>query len=150
MAFYEIGHVSVAAAAGAAASTIMGSTTRESRIRELGTFNNAATAGNILIGRPANTPVQTGPTVGNPTDPDDAAATATAVASTWSTAPTTPTTVYRRIGLPASIAAGIVWTWNPGEEISLSKTAGVNMWLVWWNYGAGAISVQNQYAKWVD
>jgi hypothetical protein len=46
-------------------------------------------------------------------------AASTSVATSWGTAPTLAgTPVYlRRITLPATLGAGWVWAWNPGEEL---------------------------------
>lgn len=150
MAFYEVGFASVAATTGAAYSSFKGDTGASAFLRETGSFCNAATASSLLLGRPANTPVDTTTTVGNAVNPDASEAAVGRIASTWSTAPTTPTVVFRRILLPATIGAGIIWVWNPGEEIVTSKTAGTTNWVVWWNYGAGTGSVLNQYVKWVE
>jgi hypothetical protein len=147
MPFYEIGYPSVAAAAAAAYSTFKGDVAVSSFVREAGSFTNAATASSIILGRPGNTPVDTGTTVLNAVQADTQEATLARIASTWSTAPTVPTIVFRRINLPATAGSGIVWVWNPGEEIFTSKTAGPANWLVYWNFGAAAGSVLNQYLK---
>lgn len=150
MAFYELGMATVAAATAAPAATTQGATTVSAMVREIGEVCNAATASSVLIGRPANTPVGTGATVGSATNPDSSPASVVNSHSTWSTAPTVPTVVFRRVTLPAVIGAGIVFVWNAGEELFLSKTAGSNQWLVLWNYGAGTMSVLNQYMKWIE
>ncbi len=150
MAFYELGIASVAAATGAAYQTIHGTTTDVPRIRECGFFCNAATASPFSLGRPGNTPAASTSVLGKAIDPDTDAAATTNVDSAWSTAPTTPTIIYRLASLPATIAAGIVFVWNPGEEIVLSKTAGSNQWLVVWNYSGSTGSVLNTYWKWLE
>jgi hypothetical protein len=150
MGFYEVGIASVAAATVAPYQTLHGATTVVPRIREAGFFCNAATASPFSIGRPANTPTATTSVLGKAVDPDTDIAALTNVDSAWSTAPTTPTTIYRLASLPATIAAGIVFVWNPGEEIVLSKTAGVNQWLVVWNFSGSTGSVLNTYWKWTE
>lgn len=147
MAIYEIGAATVAAATGAAYSTVKGDTAKSAFLKETSAYCNAATASSVLLGRPANTPVDTTTTVLNAVNPDASSATSARHASTWSTAPTTPTVVFRRITLPATIGAGFIWVWNPGDEPVTSKTAGTTNWFVWWNFGAGAGSVLNQYVK---
>jgi hypothetical protein len=120
VSFYEIGIPSIAAGAGAAAITHQGATSAAARLREYGVFVTTAVVTSVLLGRPANTPVGTGPTLANAVDPDSSPASVVNTHTTWSTAPTTPTVVFRRISLPAVTGAGIVWGWNPGEEIVLS------------------------------
>lgn len=146
MGFYEQGVASVAAATVASYQTIHANA-QAARLREYGAFCNAATASPFLLGRPANTPVATTSVLFNAVDPDTDAVSVTNMDSAWSTAPTTPTVIFRRVALPATIAAGIVFVWNPGEEIVLSKTAGSNAWLVVWNYSGSTGSVLNTYAK---
>jgi len=148
MAFYEVGVASVAAATVAAYSDLHGATTVSAKIREFGAFCNAATASPFLLGRPGNTPVATTNALGNAVNPDSGVASAVNSGTAWSTAPTTPTVIYRRAALPATIAAGIVFVWNPGEEIVLSKTAGATQWLIVWNYSGSTGSVLNTYWKW--
>lgn len=147
MPFYEQGLASVAAATGAAYLTMHASTTDSARLREFGAFCNAATASPFLIGRPANTPVATTSVLFNAINPDTDTAAITNMDTAWSTAPTTPTVIYRRVALPATIAAGIIFVWNEGEEILMSKTAGSNQWIVIWNYSGSTGSVLNTYAK---
>jgi hypothetical protein len=147
--FYEVGILGAAAATGAAYSDLHGATTGAPRIREFGAFCNAATASPGWLGRPANTPVATTNALGLAVNPDSDVASITNAGSAWSTAPTTPTIIYRRWNLPATIGAGIVFVWDSGEEILLSKTAGSNQWLIHWNPTGGATGSQhNTYWKW--
>lgn len=151
MAFYEVGVASVAAATGAAYESIHGAATVLAKLRELGAFCNAATASPFWLARPANTPVATTSALGNAVSPDAEPVSVVNVDTAWSTAPTTPTIIHRRVTLPATIGAGVVFVWNPGEEIELSKTAGSNQWLVLWNPSGGATgSVLNTYCKWQE
>lgn len=146
MGWYEGGIASVAAAAAASYATLKGDTTRDVELDELAMYCNAATASSILLGRPANTPVDTTTVLLNARKPDSQVAALTRWGTAWSTAPTVPTVVFRRITLPATIGAGVVWVWAYGFGIDLSKTVGSTMWLVLWNFGAGAGSVLNCYA----
>lgn len=147
MGWYEIGKASVAAATGAAYLTYQGATTTDAEVVEIAAFCNAATASSFSIARPANTPTATSTTVFNAMNPDSAVAALSTVASTWSTAPTTPTVVFRMITLPATIGAGYVGTFPYGFGLRMSKTAGTTQWIVIWNFGAGTGSVLNTYAR---
>ena len=147
MAFYELGIASVAAGTGAAYQTVHGSTTTAVYIRECGHFCNAATASPYSIGRPANTPTASTSVLVKAVNPDGDVTGTTNVDSAWSTAPTTPTIIYRLCSLPATVGAGMVFVWNPGEEIWLSKTAGSNQWVTIWNYSGSTGSVLNSYWK---
>src|SRR5262245_28149473 len=100
MSFYEQGVASVAAATVASYPTIRASTTREAYLREYAAFCNAATASPFLLGRPANTPVATTSVLFNAVNPDAGVASTSNMDSAWSTAPTTPTVIFRRVALP--------------------------------------------------
>jgi hypothetical protein len=93
-------------------------------IRELGIFMGAATASTFGLGRPAAIGVTpTSPVLGQSNDPADVVAVgATAVA--WGTKPTTPTSsIYlRRVGLPAAIGAGVIWTFNEPLIVAISSS----------------------------
>jgi len=93
-------------------------------IRELGIFMGAATASTFGLGRPAAIGVTpTSPVLGQANDPADVVAVgATAVA--WGTKPTTPTSsIYlRRVGLPAAIGAGVIWTFNEPLIVAISSS----------------------------
>ena len=47
---------------------------------------------------------------------------------------------------PATIGNGVVWTWNPGEELIVP----VSSYLAFWNFGAATGSVLNMYVKWIE
>ncbi len=147
MSFFEIGKASVAAATGAAYATVHGATTVNPELLEIGFFCNAATASSCSIARPANTPVATTSSLLNAMNADAVQASLVNYDTAWSTAPTTPTIVYRLITLPATIGAGYVGVWQLGTGIQLSKTAGSHQWMVLWNFGAGTGSVLNAYVR---
>src|SRR3954468_13299108 len=81
-------------------------------IVEIGIFLGAATASTFGLGRPAAIGVTpTTPVTVQAMDPGDPAGTGT-TAVAWGTAPTAPTSaIYlRRVGLPAAIGNGVIWT----------------------------------------
>lgn len=127
---YEAGVAkTTGAAAGAIATAIAG--TRRASILELGIFVTTAVAGEVGIGRAANTAVGalTGVVV-QPGDPADEAGTATLTTSFATTQPTAPTNPMRRIQFPATIGAGAIWTWAPGE-LMIPASSLVNPFVVW-------------------
>lgn len=108
---------------------IIASATVSPKLMELGISQNAATAGVFGLGRPAaigvgpTTPVtviaedQNGPT----------GQTSSAIA--WgTTAPTVPTVFFRRVSCPATIGAGIIWTFPRGIILQISKT--IVVWII--------------------
>jgi hypothetical protein len=138
---YEVAVSTPAAAAAAAYCGLIGNGTRRVFLRELQVTVEAATASSVGVLRPNNTPVQTTTAVPQPEDPADAAA-AALLGTAWSTPPAIGANVFmRKIVIPATIGAGIIWTWpGAGSDKALVIAGGVNS-LVLWNYGGGAGSV---------
>ena len=105
------------------------------RLLEIGFFLVAATASVYGLGRPAaigDTP--TTPVDLLPEDPNNVIAAAvlqSAVA--WGTGPTVPAAFIRRISLPASVGAGVIWTFPTGLVIPVSGS------LVLWNIGTDSV-----------
>lgn len=144
-AIYTQGFSTVAAASGAPYCTFHTGSARVARIRELGLAVNAATASSFGLIRPANTPVASTSVLVLPEDPTDPAGTVN-VDTAWSTVPTIGTVFLRKFTVPAVIGNGVIWTWNPGEELIINLSS----YLVLWNFGAGAGSVLNGYIKLIE
>ena len=113
---------------------IRASSTNQPRVMELGANLGAATASTYGYGRSANSPTQTGGVAvlaENPNDPTGQSTCAVA----WTVAPTVPANFFRRVFLPGTIGAGIIYTFPRG--IILSAAAAT---LVQWNIAASAAS----------
>ncbi len=141
MPVYEASIRTPAAAAAAAYATINAGT-RSIKIEEIGIATIAATASSVGLGRPANTPVATGTVLGQQIDPNDVAALGS-VAGTWSTAPTAPTVLLRRVTLAAAIGAGVIWVPEDGAEWRISASGFITLW----NHGAAAGSILDIYCR---
>jgi len=133
MAIYSQGSNTTVATTTAPSFDIKASATNSPKIMEYGLNLGAATASTYGIGRPGNdgSVAQTAPVLlqaENPADP--AAQSGTAVA--WGTAPTVPAIFMRRCYLPATIGAGIIWTFPRGLTCAVSKG------IVNWNIAASA------------
>lgn len=142
---FEIGKASVAAATGAAYATLHTGANVAAEILEVGFFCNAATASSVELAQPANTPVATTSTLGNASNIGWNPTSTVNFDTAWSTAPTTPTIIYKMITLPATIGAGVIWTWPPGQFV-----LPVSKWLVLWNFGGGTGSILNCYFVWTE
>jgi hypothetical protein len=114
-------------------------------IREIGIFSTTAVAGEIGLGRPAAAGVgaATG-TLGQALDSADVAALTTLATSFATTQPTAPTNFFRRLQLPATVGAGIIWAWEPQEFI-----VPVSANLVLWQISAAAVTY-DCYVKWAE
>ncbi len=101
-------------------------------VYELSANLGAATASTYGYGRSANTPTQTTPVLVQAEDSGGSAGlTGTAVA--WSVAPTVPAVFFRRIFLPATIGAGIIFTFPRGLSLAAAGAS-----LVQWNIAASS------------
>jgi hypothetical protein len=132
------------AAAGPIVTLLTGSGSRVV-LRELGIFATTAVAGEIGLGKPAANGAGTATgTLGQPIDSADVAGLTTLVTSFGTTQPTAPTNFFRRMQLPATIGAGVIWVWEPQEfVIPISSN------LVVWQISAAAVTY-DVYAKWAE
>ena len=125
-----------AGTSGAAAWEIRtGSTPGRARLLEVGVFLAAATASTYGIGRPAAIGVTpTSPVDFLAEDPADVLASGVVQSAlAWGTGPTAPTNFFRRIGLPATIGTGVIWTFPKGIAISVSSS------IVLWNLATNGV-----------
>jgi hypothetical protein len=138
MAFYTLSVRTINAAI-ASCAELRTTTTDRIYLLEVGITINAATASVFGLGRPAAIGVTpTGPTVGLAEDLGDPAATGT-VATAWATAPTAPAQFFRRVSLPATVGAGIVWVFrrlviNVSSSVvlyNITANSVADVWFVW-------------------
>lgn len=125
MAIYSLALNSTVTTTGAAAMDILAASTNSPKIMEIGISLGAATASTYGIGRAANTPVQTSGIAvlaENPADPTGLSKLAVA----WGTAPTVPANFFRRIGLPSTVGAGVIWTFPRG--LTVASSAAMELW----------------------
>lgn len=140
MALYRVAIRTAATGAGAAIADLRTAAGDRAFIREIGAFVVTATASSVGIIRPATLGTTSTTTVPQAGDPADPAATAL-LGSVWSAAPTISTNVYhRRILLPATIGAGVIWTFGPRDLV-----VPVSSSLLLWNFGAGANAALDLY-----
>lgn len=125
MAIFSLCLNSTVTTTGAAAGDVRNATL-DASIMECGIQLGAATASTYGIGRSANTPTQTSPVTVLAEDVDRPAG-SSGMAVAWSVAPTVPTQFYRRASLPATIGAGMIWTFPRGLVLG----AGAASMLVW-------------------
>ena len=100
-------------AAGAVCEFLL-SGTHPVQLLEIGVSTTAAQACTIGIGRPAAAGITPGGIV-NLQHPAAGVAGSSALATSWGTAPTSPTTFWRRYSFPASVGASVVWTFPAGQ-----------------------------------
>lgn len=119
------------AAAGPIATLSTGAA-RDIRIFEIGITASTAASGEVGVMRPANAPAgPTGGQVGVAYDNISGAGVAV-TANAWTTAPTAGTGL-RRIVLPATIGAGVIWTFPEGIVLPTSS------YFVVWQYSTAIV-----------
>ncbi len=129
MAIYSLSQRTTATSSASASWEIRTTSANKPKAMEIGISQNAATAGVYGLGRPAAIGV-------TPTTPvtflDEAdgggPAGNTTAAVAWGTGPTVPTNFFRRLTCPATIGAGVIWTFPRGLGIPVS--ASIIIWII--------------------
>ena len=115
MAIYSFSQNTTITTTAAPSYSLLASSTNSPRLMEYGINLGAATISTYGIGRPGNDGsfTHSGGVVvlaENPGDPTGQTSTAVA----WGTAPTVPANFFRRVYLPGTAGAGIIWTFPRG------------------------------------
>jgi hypothetical protein len=127
MAIYSLANRTSATASAAAAKEVRTAAADRAAVLELGLTINAATASVFGLGRPAAIGVTpTSPVTVLAEDSGSPAGTVT-TALAWATGPTVPANFFRRVSLPGTVGAGMIWTFPRGLIIAISAS------LVLWN-----------------
>lgn len=134
MARYNIGVQKTTTAAAGLLCQLRSGAARDVRVFELGVFAVTAVAGEVGLIRPSAVGATfTSSAVG--AAEDNAAGAGVAVVDTAATtAPTIGTNYMRRIQLPGSVGAGVIWTFPVGINIPTSAS------LVLWQLSAAAVT----------
>lgn len=146
MALYSVAIRTPAAAANAPYADLRTTASDKALIREVGFFLAAATQTSLGLIRPLASGTASTTVLGQAGESSDPAATAL-LGSAWSAAPTVAATpIYlRRTTLPASIGAGLIWTFGPRDLV-----VPVSSSLLLWNFGAAAGSALDLYIVWEE
>ncbi len=128
MAIYSLSQRTSATAAAAASWEVRTTTTKRAQILEIGISQVTAVAGTYGIGRPQAIGVTpTTPQTVLQEDPGEPAGTVTAAVA-WGTGPTVPLNFFRRVTCPATIGAGVIWTFPRGLFIAVSSS--IIVWIL--------------------
>lgn len=131
MAIYSLSLISTVGGSGAPSWDCKAAANSNPRVMELGVSNGAATAMTYGYGRSGNTPTQTSAVLLQAEGLEAAALTGCAVA--WSVAPTIPAQFFRRYYGPATVGAGIFFTFPRGISLAAAGAS-----LVQWNLAASS------------
>ncbi len=143
MARYSIGFQTVAPLTVAPYAAFR-APTRNSKIVEIGLACNAATASAVSLHRNTNASyaASTSTSVGQQENPADAAGTSL-VDTAWTGVPTvTAASKIRAFGLPATIGAGVIWSFPNGLWVRNGTATDV---IVLWNFSGSTAGILNGY-----
>lgn len=133
MSIYSLSLNTTVTTTGAAAMDLKSGASLVPSIMEVGINLLTATASTYGLGRSGNVPTQTTPTLLQAEDPT-AAACASGCAVAWSVAPTVPAAQFRRVSLPATAGAGVIWTFPRGLKLAVSTS------MLLWNLATNSAS----------
>jgi hypothetical protein len=123
MAIYSLAQRTIVTAAAAATWEIRTIATLRSQILEIGFSNVAATASVMGLGRPSSIGLSpTSPQTFIAEDAGEPVGNTTACVAWASTVPGVPANFFRRVACPATIGAGVIWTFPRGLIIAVSTS----------------------------
>jgi hypothetical protein len=122
----------IAGVSNQALAWLRSTTAKDIRIWEIAVYQSSGTAAatDIGVGRPAAISLTPTTVVPQAEDTSSGAASCTGQVAA-STKPTSPTLFLRRFGIPATIGAGVIWTYPQGLIVPTGPAE-----LVVWNIGA--------------
>jgi hypothetical protein len=138
---YSLGFAKAAPATLTGVAMIRPASTLDVSVLEIGIFNETAVASSIGLVRNATTGTPSTSALVQAAIPG-ANAGNTNIDTAWSAAATVGANYMRQVVLPASIGAGVIWTWPPNVLIA---RAGATTQLMLWNFGAGTAAALRCY-----
>lgn len=129
MAIYSASQRTTSGTVATPAWEVRSASTNKPAIMELGFSQNAATAGVFGVGRPAAIGITPTTPVTFLDESDGNGATGlTTCAVAWATPPTVPANFFRRISCPATVGAGVIWTFPRGLGLPTSNS--IVLWVI--------------------
>lgn len=137
------------ATAGAPLVAIRAPATETCRLRELGILLVAATQTLLELRRATTVSVTPGTTIAGQPHTPLAPVSGTLLVSSWGTVPVVGANGMRSVILPASIGAGIIWTWPADDPLIVGNGVAIGEMCIC-NSVAVACSLFRYYAVWED
>lgn len=134
---YEVAVASTLTAASVPFATLKAGATSRMHILEIGIFLTSAVASDIALARSATATTTPTMVLGQPVDPADIAGIG-GIAIAWATIGTANSISLRRAQLPATIGAGIIWTWSAMDPL-IVPSPGATGEIMLVNRGAGVM-----------
>jgi hypothetical protein len=117
MAIYDV-PFSITGVSASAIAWLRSTASKDMRVWEIGVWEESGTAAASVVGLGRPAAVSVSPTALVPQAQDTSAGAAACSASVAATTkPTAPTNYMRRFGMPATLGAGIIWTYSRGLVI---------------------------------
>lgn len=136
MARYNLGTAKTTGAAAGLICQLRAGAARDMRVFEIGVFSTTTVAANIALIRPSAVGATFTSTVPGASEDFAAGAGVAVVDTAVGTAPTIGTNWMRRVQLPATIGAGIIWTFPLGLNVP------VNGSLALWQNSTAAVGYE--------
>jgi len=135
LAIYSASQRTTSGTAATAAWEVRSTSSNKPKVMEVGISINAATASVFGLGRPAAIGITpTSPVTFLDESDGNGAAGLTTCAVAWGTGPTVPANFFRRVSTPATVGAGIIWTFPRGLGLPVSGS------IVVWNIGTDSVA----------
>lgn len=135
MAIYSLSQRTTSGTIATANWEVRTTSVNKPKAMEIGISISAATASVFGLGRPGAIGVTpTSPQTFLDESDGGGPAGQTTCAVAWGTGPTVPTNFFRRISTPATIGAGVIWTFPRGLGIPISNS------IVLWNITATSVA----------
>ena len=134
MAIYSIANRTSNTTTANACIELRTTSTNRATVYEIGIFLAAATASTFGLGRPGTNGITPSSPITGLAEDSGAPAGTAQTALAWVTGPVIPPNVFRRIGLPATVGTGVIWTFPRGLIVPVSST------IVIWNLAANGVA----------
>lgn len=143
---YEVAAQTTLTAASVPFATLVAGASSRMKISEIGIFTATAVASDIALARSATATTTPTKILGQVYDTVDPAAIGSLVIA-WATIGTANAISMRRIALPATVGAGVIWTWPDTHRLILASPAATSE-LMFVNRGGGVCATFNIYVVW--
>jgi hypothetical protein len=145
---YEVAALTTLTAASVPFATLVAGASSRMKISEIGIVMATAVASDIALARSATATTTPTKILGQAMDAADPAAIGS-LAIAWSTIGTANAISIRRVALPATVGAGVIWTWPESTRLVLASPAATSE-LMFVNRGGGVCGTFTIYVSWEE
>lgn len=146
---YEVAALTTLTAASVPFATLVAGASSRMKISEIGIFMATAVASDIALARSATATTTPTKILGQAVDNGGDPAAIGSLAVAWATIGTANSISLRRISLPATVGAGVIWTWPDSHRLILQNPAATSE-LMFVNRGGGVCATFTIYVCWEE